>query len=94
MTKTQEQQFNRMRNALLRISKDYMTPDQIRRDSEKRWGLDYEESLEMSYENIQNEARMAVKGVRSLEAKLKIVLSAEATTAGGDKDGGSGSPMA
>lgn len=73
MNNNQAIQFNRMREALLRISKHYMTPDQIRRDSKGSWGLGYEESLEMSYENIQNEARMAVKGVRFVEAQPKKI---------------------
>jgi hypothetical protein len=53
----------RLFDALKRITK-YMTPDQIRRDAKKGMGLDYEEYLEMSYENIQNDAKRAVHGVR------------------------------
>lgn len=53
----------RLFDALKRISKQYMTPDQIRRDS-KNSGLDYEEYLEMSYENIQADAKRAIYGVR------------------------------
>lgn len=49
--------------ALKRIAK-YETPDQLRRNSHKDWGLDYEEALGYSYENIQQEAKNAIKGVR------------------------------
>lgn len=52
-----------MYDTLKRISKDYMTPAQIRRDADKT-GLDVEEYLEMSYENIQAEAKAAIKGMR------------------------------
>ena len=50
-------------DALKRIGRGYMTPAQIRRDTDNV-GLDYEEYLEMSYENIQGEALHAIKGVR------------------------------
>jgi len=54
----------RLYDALHRIAKGYMTPTQLRRDD---IGLDYEEYLEMSYENIQMEARNAIKGVRKMK---------------------------
>lgn len=47
----------------LKTIRNYMTPDQIRRDT-KNTGLDYEEYLEMSYENIRAEAESAIKGKR------------------------------
>lgn len=53
----------RLYDALKKIGK-YMTPDQFRRDSGSNSGLDYEEYLEMSYENIQAEAKRATHGVR------------------------------
>jgi len=67
MTKKQLQDFNKMRNALIEITK-YQTPGKLRRDSEKDWGVEYEEALEMAYENIQSTAKYAVKGVRALNA--------------------------
>ncbi len=63
MTPTQRSQFNRMRAALRHIGTVYMTPAQIQRD-QKNSGLSYTEYLELSYENIQGEARAAVKGVK------------------------------
>lgn len=68
MTPKQKQQFNLMRNALLVIAKDYQTPTQLRKSSDKQYGLDYEEALEMSYENIQNTAAAAVKGIKEAKA--------------------------
>jgi hypothetical protein len=52
----------KMYDALKKITK-YMTPDQIRRDSDGS-GLDYEEYLEMVYENIQQEAKNAIYKLR------------------------------
>jgi hypothetical protein len=42
----------------------YMTTRQLRRQSEKKYGLSYEESLEMAYENLIEEARAALRGYR------------------------------
>jgi len=51
-------------DALRAIAKGYQTPDQIRRASEKDYGLSYEEALEMAYENIQATAARATSGLR------------------------------
>lgn len=67
ITKAQATQFNMMRHTLIKISKEYQTPKQLRRDSEGQYGLDFEEAIEMSYENIQNEASFCVKGIRELK---------------------------
>lgn len=66
MTPKEKVNFNRMREALIRITK-YQTPDRLKKDSKKDWGLDYSESLEMAYENMQDEARFAVKGIKSIK---------------------------
>lgn len=47
-------------DALRRI-RAYMTPAQLRRAA-KNIGLEYEEYLEMSYENVLAEAARAIKG--------------------------------
>lgn len=49
--------------ALKRITA-YMTTDQLRRRSEKQYGLSYEEALEMAYENVIGEAQAALSGYR------------------------------
>jgi len=67
MTKKQIENYNKMRNALIEITK-YQTPDKLRRDSEKDWGVDFEEAIEMAYENIQGIAKYAVKGIRAANA--------------------------
>lgn len=60
-------QFNKMLGALKKIHKDYQTPTQLRRNSEKEYGLGFEESIEMSYENLQSEAANGYKGVKELK---------------------------
>jgi len=53
----------RFEAALRRIAA-YMTPAQLRRQSERKYGLTFEESLEMAYENVIGEAKAALRGVR------------------------------
>lgn len=65
ITEKQKQQFNLMLNALKRI-KAYQSPEKLRKDSSKDWGLDFEEAIEMAYENIQGEAAFACKNVKPL----------------------------
>jgi hypothetical protein len=42
----------------------YQSPAQLRRTHEKQWGLTYIEALEAAYENMQYDARRAIKGRR------------------------------
>jgi hypothetical protein len=65
ITEKQKQQFNLMLNALKKI-KAYQSPEKLRKDSSKDWGLDFEEAIEMAYENIQSEAAFACKNVKPL----------------------------
>ena len=64
ITEKQAIKFNRVLQTLKRIAKDYQTTDQLRRNSESQYGLEYEEALEMAYENIQVEARAETRGVK------------------------------
>lgn len=66
ITLNQVNQFNRMREVLKQIANGYMTPEKLRKDSEKEYGIDFYEALEMSYDNIQNDAQYAVRGVKSI----------------------------
>lgn len=66
ITKKQAQQFNNMLGILKKIYREYQKPSQIRKDSQKNYGLDFEEAIEMAYENIQNEAKLSVKNVTHL----------------------------
>lgn len=66
ITQKQAAQFNTMLQTLKRISKGYQTSVQLRRESEGDYGLDFEEALEMAYDNLQSEASRASKGVKSI----------------------------
>ncbi|MGA7885253.1 MAG: hypothetical protein WCA44_05875 [Acidobacteriaceae bacterium] len=66
MTEKEQRDYQQMYQALKRIL-TYQTPDQLRRSSCKKWGREYEEALEYSYENIQGEARSGLKGVRNIK---------------------------
>jgi hypothetical protein len=46
-------------DALKRITK-YMSPDELRRISERKYGLDGDEAIEMAYDNVLNDARTAM----------------------------------
>jgi hypothetical protein len=52
------------RATLERIARGYQTPAQLRRSVGRDCGLNYEEGLEMAYENIQQEARNVLKRFR------------------------------
>jgi len=66
ITKKQREQFNKMRKSLIKISKVYQTTSQLKRNSVKDFGLNWDEAIEMAYENIQGEALFACKGVREI----------------------------
>jgi hypothetical protein len=72
ITEVQRKQFNAMREALIKISKKYQSSRQLQKNCEKEYGLEYTETLEMAYENIQNEAKNAVKGVKKIANKIAI----------------------
>lgn len=50
-------------DTLKQISK-FQTLEQLQRNSEKQYGLEYNEVLEMAYENIINGAKLTIKGIR------------------------------
>lgn len=50
-------------DALRRITR-YDSPDKLKRTSWTAWGCDPAEAMEMSYENIQVEAKRAIYNVR------------------------------
>ncbi len=53
-----------MRATLKRIATGYQTPEQLRRGAEREYGIAADEAIEYAYENMQQEAGNAVKGVR------------------------------
>ena len=70
MTNKQIENYNRMLETLKRISK-YLKPEYLEKHSRKLYGLDYHETLEMSYENVIQEAKNGMKGVRKLRVDSK-----------------------
>lgn len=66
-------------DVLKRIARDYMTPDQLRRDADKV-GLEYADYLEMSYENVKGEAERAVRGKRRPRAAGEAVPASKEGT--------------
>lgn len=67
ITKKQAEQFNYMLSQLKKIAKAYQTPAQLRKSSRDEYGLGYEETLEMAYENLQSEAAMGSRNVKQLK---------------------------
>ena len=47
---------------LKHIARNYQSPEQLRRNAEKQYGIDAEEAIEYAYENIMWDARKAIKG--------------------------------
>lgn len=74
-------------HTLKRISKDYMTPERIRRSAERDPVLSYEETLEMAYDNLQAEAADAIRGKRAprLPEKKVETVAVEAIVKGEQK---------
>ena len=64
MTPGQAESFNRMREALRSIRDDYLSPEKIKATSFEEYGLEPEIAIEYAYDNIQEIARQAVRGVR------------------------------
>jgi hypothetical protein len=67
ITEKQKEQFNQMLFTLKMISKSYMSPEKLRKDSEEEYGLDYTDTLEMAYENIQWDAKKVLVGIRPIK---------------------------
>jgi len=66
MSDKEKSNFNKMRNALIQITK-YQTLPQLRKEGENNtFGCGYEETLEMSYENVMDTAKTAVKGIKAI----------------------------
>lgn len=71
MTRKEAIIFNRMHETLRLIWKEYKTPDQIRQKSNSV--IDAAETLAMSYENIQEMARRAIKYVKKADENAIVI---------------------
>lgn len=58
----------RLYNALRRI-KAYDSPERLRRHCDKDFGLTFDEAIEFAYDNVREEARQALMGVRERREK-------------------------
>ena len=63
-------------DVLKRIA-SYLPPNKLRREAEKQYGLDYEEALEMAYENVLIEAKSALRGKHRPTASPNSTLTAK-----------------
>jgi len=57
----------RLYAALQRIA-SYDSPEKLHRTAEKRYGLSGSEAIEMAYDNVREEAKAAINGVRKPRA--------------------------
>lgn len=72
MTPLQIKQFNKMYDALLCIAVEYDEAQAILDGSQSYCGLDSDEALQMAYENMQTEAKMAIKDIERIEVSGKL----------------------
>jgi len=63
MTPKEQAKYNHMYETLRRIAKGYVTIEQVPRNAQ-RLGLSEREFLEFAYENIQQDAKNGLKGIR------------------------------
>jgi len=69
LSEKQKGNYNAMLKCLKLIGKGYKTAEQLQRQSEKLYGLEYHEALEMSYDNIRGEARYIIQTLNLRELK-------------------------
>lgn len=63
MTIKETDKIRRLYDALKAVAQ-CDTPDQLKRDSQNEYGVEYDEALEMAYENVRQIARNAVRRMR------------------------------
>lgn len=57
---SKDEQFKAMHRVLSRIASEYASTSELMHGCEEAYGLEYEEALEMSYENMQAEASLVL----------------------------------
>lgn len=65
MTDKQKTQFNAMHAALVSLSKDYQTPNQLRKSAKNSYGLDYEEALEWPMRTCRRRPKQRFRVLKS-----------------------------
>ena len=66
LTEKQIQQFNLMYEALRIIAKEYLPSEKLKGKYAERNGLSNEESIEYAYDNVQETAKRALKGIKKI----------------------------
>ena len=64
MSEAKKDELIRKLYAYLKEISKYQTPERLRKHSQRDWGCDYQEALEMVYENVLETAKQGIKGVR------------------------------
>jgi|GEM_PF-1898966 hypothetical protein len=85
MTKKEEAKFEQMYLALRRIAKGYVSTGQVDRNA-ARLGLSPHEFLEYAYDNIQQEAKNGLRGIR-LPKSVTYITPSSGPPIGTKKDG-------
>lgn len=85
MTPKEQEKFEQMYLALRRIAKGYVSTGHVDRDAE-RLGLTPHEYLEFAYENIQQEAKDGIKGIR-IPKSVTYLTPSSGPPIGTKKDG-------
>ena len=85
MTKKESERYEQMYMALRRIAKGYVSTGQVDRNAE-RLGLSPHEFLEFAYDNIQQEAKNGLRGVR-LPKSVTYITPSSGPPIGTKKDG-------
>lgn len=66
-------------DALKRIG-SYMLPEKLRKNSQRLYGLDGDEAIEMAYENVIQEAKIAIRGMKRPTEKMEPKMSTNPET--------------
>jgi hypothetical protein len=85
MTTKEAERYEQMYLALRRIAKGYVSTSQVDRNAE-RLGLSPHEFLEYAYENIQQEAKNGLCGIR-LPKSMTYITPSSGPPIGTKKDG-------
>ena len=85
MTTKEAERYEQMYLSLRRIARGYVSTDKVDRNAE-RVGLSPHEFLEYAYENIQQEAKNGLRGVR-LPKSVTYITPSSGPPIGTKKDG-------
>ena len=67
--KKKQEQFNKMYDTLKHISQEYYQVAALRAAAEARYGLHPDDAVDQAYENMRNDAKKAISGVKPFRSK-------------------------